>query len=282
VQPHLLEEYALAKLIRNSPTAMYVQLCDLIKKQIASKGIRPGSPLPSETDLMTQYGVSRTTVRLAVDSLVRTGVAVRVQGKGTFVAGPTIRQELSSLQALSESLIDVGLDPRVSVIDLGMNPVVPPHALAQLNLESGSGVICLRRLHTVDEAPVVFAVIYLSSRFQWRFSSSDLTQRSIYSWLKEEESISVGSIVHSISATIADDEVAPRLGLRPGDPVLHVQNTGIAGSGIPIDYSDLYFPPDRYALTTKLNLLDNGVSIASMRVDSQANGKIPILEGNEQ
>ena len=71
---------------------MYMQLCDLIKKQITRKGVQPGGPLPSETELMAQYGVSRTTVRLAVDRLVQTGVAVRVQGKGTFVAGPVIRQ----------------------------------------------------------------------------------------------------------------------------------------------------------------------------------------------
>ena len=224
---------------------------------------------------MAQYGVSRTTVRLAVDRLVQTGVAVRVQGKGTFVAGPMIRQELASLRGLSEALTDVGLEPQVSVIDLGLNPVVPPHVLAQLNLENGSGIVCVRRLHVV-KVPVVFAIIYISSRFQWRFSATELTHRSIYSWLEEEEKISVESIVNSISATAADSEVAKRLGLRPGDPVLHVQNTGIARTGVPIDHTDLYFPPDRYTLTTQLRPIENGVSVASIRLNSQAHDSIPI------
>ncbi|MEJ2559170.1 MAG: GntR family transcriptional regulator [Anaerolineae bacterium] len=253
------------KLIRNAPTPIYVQLCDLIRKQMTTEGLQVGSPMPSETELMAKYGVSRTTVRLAVDRLVRAGMAVRVQGKGTFVAAPAIKQELVSLRSLSEALTNIVSEPRVAVVDLRLNPPVPPHVLARLELDSNDGVVWIRRVHLAKDKPVAFAVIYLSSKLRWDFTPSDLTHRSVYSWLEEEEQISVESIVQSITATSADDEVALHQGLNPGDPVLHVQNVGVAGNGVPIDYTDLYFQPDRYALTVKMHRTENAIAIASVR-----------------
>lgn len=257
----------MVKLVRNGPTPMYVQLCDLIRKQMAAEDLQPGSPLPSETELMAQYGTSRTTTRLAVDRLVRSGMAVRVQGKGTFVAGPAIKQELVSLKSMSDALTDLVTESRVSVIDLKVSPPVPHHILAQLNLESDEGVVLVRRLHLIKDTPVALAVIYLSSKFSWHFSASDLVKRSVYSWLEEEENVSVEKIIQSITATSTDDEIAQHMGLNPGDPVLHVHNIGIAGSGVPIDHSDLYFLPDRYALTVEMCRTDNGVGVSSVRAN---------------
>ena len=72
----------------NSIVPMYKQVLDILKSRIAAQEYTPGSKLPSEADLMKQFGVSRITVRTAINELVEDGVLERSQGKGTFVALP--------------------------------------------------------------------------------------------------------------------------------------------------------------------------------------------------
>jgi GntR family transcriptional regulator len=254
-----------AEQIEQGPVPLYLQLERILREQIDKGDLKPGSALPTEQELMSIYNLSRTTVRRALSQLARDKVVVKIQGKGTYVSQPEVKQELASLRTLSEVLTDVGLVPKVRVLGVDVNPEVPSRVRQQLQLGPKETILCVKRQHLVQGNPIALATIYLSGKFQWRFSIEELACQSIYDWLEEQEHILVDSGVQVITAMPADEEIAVGLGLQPGDPVLHVENTSASETGVPIDYTDFYFPPNRYALTITLQRTRAGVSLEDVK-----------------
>lgn len=258
----------MSKQIEPGPVPLYSQLEGILRAQIDGGELQPGMALPSEQDLVTTYKLSRTTVRQALTGLVEDGMVVRVRGKGTYVARPEVTQALVSLRTINEVLTSAGLVPEVRVLDLSMDPDVPPHVRRQLELLPGEAIVRVRRQHLVHKRPIAYATIYLSGRFQWQFSPEDLTRQSIYTWLEEQQHVTINTGFQLITATAADEVVAVALGLQPGDPVLYVESTSRADTGVPIDHTEFHFPPNRYALAVTLRRTRTGVSLESVSVGS--------------
>lgn len=248
-------------IIEDGPTPLYLQLEALLRRKIERGAYQPGDSLPSEQELVDAYDVSRTTVRQALSRLAEKQLVVKVQGKGTYVSKPSIRQELDSLQTLSEILTGAGLSPEVRIISVEMETTVPIHVRSQLQLTEDALITRIKRQHLVEGEPVAYAVIHLSNQFQWRFAVEDLKQRAIYSWLEQEEDVVIESGRQVIRARAADEEIAAGLGQPLGAPVLYVENTATTREGIPIDYTEFYFPAERYALQVMLQRTARGVEL---------------------
>ena len=78
----------------NYRTPIYLQLREIVRTKIEDGEYLPGTAIPSENDMAATYGISRITVRSAVDALVNEGLLRRVQGKGVFVVGNKIEQAI--------------------------------------------------------------------------------------------------------------------------------------------------------------------------------------------
>jgi GntR family transcriptional regulator len=247
--------------IDQGPVPLYQQVEKIIRAKIAHGEFETGTALPSEQELMESFDVSRTTVRQALKLLAEDNTIVKVQGKGNFVSQPKIQQELVSLQTISEVLTGAGFVPEVRVSGVELDPDVPPHVLVQLQLEPGEPITRVRRRHFVEGEPIAYAVIYLSGRFNWRFSANELTHTSVYSWLEEQTEIQVDTGYQVIKAKAAEADVAEALHLDLGTPVLHVENTSTTADGVPIEHTEFYFPSERYALTVSLRRTLSGVSL---------------------
>lgn len=251
--------------ILDGPTPLYKQLESILRDKIAEGIFRPGEPLPTEQELMESYALSRTTVREALKRLASDQSIIKVQGKGTFVSQPAIQQELLNLRTISEVLTGAGFIPEVRVLDVDLSAEFPPHVLVQLQIGADDRVIRIRRQHFVEGEPIAYAVIYLSKKFNWRFSSDDLGHQSIYSWLESKTDIVVESGFQMIRAMPAKPEVAEALNLEPGTAILHVENTSHSPDGIPIEHTEFYFPPERYALTISLRRSQGGVTLEDVQ-----------------
>src|SRR5690349_19645318 len=116
------------------PTPLYDQLKEILRQEIAKGAYRPEEQLPSETQLVQRYNISRTTVRQALNDLVNEGILYRRQGKGTFVAPPKIEQELVRLTDFVEDMAQAGLNPSSKVISL-TEEAASPEVAATLGLE---------------------------------------------------------------------------------------------------------------------------------------------------
>src|SRR5262245_28643939 len=100
-----------------SAIPLYYQLQQEIERQIANGALAPGSRLPSEDELVRQYGVSRTTVRKAIQELERMEIVEVKRGRGTYVQPQKITQELMELTGFVEDMIALGLHPSAKVLE---------------------------------------------------------------------------------------------------------------------------------------------------------------------
>ena len=106
---------------RNTPHPLYRQLAGHLLAMIDTGALKPGQRLPSEQQLMTQYGVSRITVRQATALLARSGKLEAQRSKGTFVAGRVVRHDLDALQGFYQALRSQGIEPQTKLIAWSTN-----------------------------------------------------------------------------------------------------------------------------------------------------------------
>src|SRR5918995_7268647 len=105
------------RLSRSSAGTLYHQLLGVLRGRIESGEIRVGDRLPSEADLVSDFGVSRTTARRALDELRRQGLVRREPGRGTFLASPWLRSNLAYLHSFSEEIKRWGYTPGARLVE---------------------------------------------------------------------------------------------------------------------------------------------------------------------
>src|ERR671931_907047 len=126
------------------------QIRQRVVQLISELGV--GEAIPSERRLSSDLGVSRLTLRAALDDLVRDGYLVRRHGSGTFVSEPKIAQQLT-LTSFSEDMRRRGMVPDSRMIGLE-NVHAGPQIARQLNISPSERVFRIRRLRLADRAPV--------------------------------------------------------------------------------------------------------------------------------
>ncbi|GBD16970.1 HTH-type transcriptional repressor DasR [bacterium HR26] len=226
----------------------YRQLQQVLEELIDR--LQPGDPLPPERQLELEYGVSRVTVRQALQQLVLAGRLERIQGRGTFVARPKLEQVLA-LTSFTEDMIQRGLRPgsrTLGVEQLAASPSVAQH----LRLPEGSPVLMLRRLRLADDEPMALETVYLpASRFP-DLTQTDLTNRSLYAWLAERHGVELTHATQTIEATVLGAEEARLLEVAPGIPAFRLERVSYDQFGRPVELVRSLYRGDRYKLHARL------------------------------
>ena len=145
-------------LVPDSATPLYLQLEEILRQEILSGSRREGDKLSTENELVEQYKVSRITVRRAVEELCKEGMVVRHPGKGTFVTGVVMRNDLNEPRGWSENAVANGYRPSTLCTELGMVP-----GAAVCRLLSGSVFRLLRqwkKLRVIREKETIIRVRY--------------------------------------------------------------------------------------------------------------------------
>src|SRR4051812_37623984 len=140
--------------------------------------------LPPEPQLCAEYGVSRITLRRAVDGLVADGHLVREQGRGTFVTRPAIRHEyresfVHRIAGFTSVMTEQGAQVGTTVLTQRIVPA-PPTVAGELSLEGADDVVELERLRSVDGAPNHVAHSFLPAALYPRAAEEDFSQGSLY------------------------------------------------------------------------------------------------------
>ena len=222
--------------------AKYVVVREHLLALIA-QGLKPGAPMPSERELCELFGVSRMTVRQAVDTLVVDGVLKRHQGKGTFVASPKVDLQLR-LTSFTEEMRRRGMIPGAVFLIAATVPASPVVAEA-LELDDGAPVHHLRRLLTADSTPMAIEENWIPAallpdllRTSPNFSVyAELTQAGMAPEWGED----------MIEAHAATAQEAALLSVQEGAPTLDITRRTFH-EHCAIDYSRTLFRADRYTL----------------------------------
>src|SRR5579864_9174162 len=145
---------------RSNPLPLYYQLKEVLKQQIISGHLAPHTAIPSEPELVTQYRVSRATVRQALSELVHEGLLYRQHGKGTFVCEPRIQQPISELTSFTEEMRHLGKRPGgivlVSELVRGSQTI-----RERLRLADAEQAIRLERLRSANGTPIAHQTTFL-------------------------------------------------------------------------------------------------------------------------
>jgi GntR family transcriptional regulator len=237
---------------RDDPVPLHQRLREDLRKRIAAGGWQAQQRIPSEAELMRHYGVSRITVRQALQALEQGGLIVKVPGKGSFVAGPKPFQHLARLQGLAEAMASQGHAIRNRVLELS-RVAADAQVAARLGLPEGSTVTHIRRVRLLDGLPLSVDLSWLPLDLGDRVAEGDLEGRDIFVMIEQDFSVPLGHADLAIEAVPASPATAHELGVPPGSPVLHVERLTHARDGRPIDHEHLYCRSDRFELRLRVD-----------------------------
>lgn len=241
-------------LTHGAPAPLYQQLSDLLRDQIRRGLYGPLDRLPSEHDLVRKHSISRITARQALAELERSGLVFRLQGRGSFVARPTVVQGLTQLTGFAEAMPAQGFESTSRVVRTGALRASTEIA-HRLALAPGSQVFEIRRLRLVGDSAVSYDVSYFSVEIGRRLAREDLVRRDIFWLLENICQVSLGAADYQIGAVGAEEDIAMQLGVAGGSPLLLIDRLTYDDAGVPLDYEHLYVRADRvrYGLRLERN-----------------------------
>ena len=232
---------------RSSPVPLYHQVAEQIDSAIQEGQLLPGDRIANEVALADQLGLSRPTVRQAIQTLVDKGLLVRKRGVGTQVVNAPIRRTVE-LTSLYDDLTRSGLRPVTSVLGLDLVPV--DEAAARLNLPAGHRVWRLERLRSVKDEPLAL-MCNLVPETVTNLADVDLGATGLYEHFRSQ-AINLRVAHQVIGARTVDAREAKLLGIRRGDPVLTMERTSYDDKGRAVEHGTHLYRPDRYAYETTL------------------------------
>ncbi|MEJ5998402.1 GntR family transcriptional regulator [Corynebacterium sp. H130] len=226
---------------------LYKQVVEEILRRIDTGEWPPRHKLPSEPELADELGVARGTLRRALAELHDTHRLVKVHGKGTFVAATALQSPMTTtLTSIAEELERRGISYETAIVHTGVEKAA--RRIAQrLQLDSRDEVIRIDRLRKDDEGAIAFTKnwVRLDSIPTRKFLEADLSQTSLFAFIETElgERIAFGE--RSITATVADAELAGIVGIGVGEPLLFMEQTSFLDESRPIECSDIWINPNR-------------------------------------
>ncbi|MGW3118181.1 GntR family transcriptional regulator [Streptomyces sp. NPDC001107] len=233
---------------RGSPVPLYYQLAQQLEAAIEHGALAPGNLLGNEIDLSTRLGLSRPTVRQAIQSLVDKGLLVRRRGVGTQVVHSQVKRPLE-LSSLYDDLESAGQGPTTQVVRNEREPASPDVAAA-LGIAEGSEVIVLERLRLTHGQPVALLCNYLPATLL-ELDSARLESTGLYRMMRTA-GITLHSAHQTIGARSATAEEATRLDEEEGAALLTMQRTAYDDTGRPVEYGTHIYRASRYAFDFQL------------------------------
>jgi GntR family transcriptional regulator len=235
----------------SSATPLYAQVEGVLASDIAGGTLPAGEQLPTENDLIERFGVSRPTVRRAVQNLVNRGMVEIRRGKGTYVTRPKITQELTALSGFVEDMQALGRHPTARL--LGKQVVAADKTVAhQLALPAGSLVVRIRRVRLADGEPVSFDETYLPKELGEKVITNDLEVEPIFSLLEQKYDLPLVEAEYCLEAVAAEPAVAEALGVETGSALFLIERTSYCAGPRPVDYEKLYYRGDMVRFVTRL------------------------------
>jgi len=237
---------------KSSPIPYYQQLADLLRHEISERRREPGLyRLPSENELAERHGISRATVRHALDVLERDGWIYRAKGKGSFVAVRRVEQEATQLVSTTEDMQQRGWSLVTRVISLKQLQA-SSHIAHALEIEDGATVYELCRLRIVNGEPLSLQTAYLPQALCPGLEENDLSM-SLFRLLETRYGLRLWTAQALLRARMITAYEARLLETHEQIPVLYMERVTYTVTGIPVEYLEATWRGDRYDMRVTLS-----------------------------
>jgi GntR family transcriptional regulator len=226
---------------------LYRRVHDALRSAIENSLLKPSDALPPERDLAADFGVSRITIRKALDSLVAEGLLTRKQGAGTFVSG-RVEKQFAKLTSFSEDMVSRGRKPRSEWLLRASGTVTPDESLT-LGLSPGTPVFRFHRIRFADDQPM--AVEY-STIPGFGLPSADAVVDSLYVALNDA-GMRPARALQRLRAVLVHGERAKMLRVEPSAPALYIERRGFLDDGRVIEATQSWYRGDAYDFVAELS-----------------------------
>jgi len=242
----------MATIDKASPVPYYQQIADLLRAEI-EEGVSEGNGfrLASEQELCERFGVTRTTVRSALDVLEREGRIYRQVGRGTFAAARRIEQNITELVSTTEDMRRRGWSVSTRVLSVECVPATGKVSGA-LGLAPAQEVYELARLRLAGDEPISLQICYLPAHLCPGLEAHDLSA-SLYRLLESEYNLHLWTARETLSARRATGAEAGLLDITVRDAVLYAERVTCTASGIAVEYLEAVWRGDRYSFQINLS-----------------------------
>ncbi len=251
VAPHPPVETSLdhaMTLDRNSPVPLYYQVAQHLERSIEAGDLSPGMRLANEVELAGRLGLSRPTVRKAMEYLVDKGLVVRQRGVGTRIVSPKVRRSLE-LTSLFDDLQASGQRPTTTVLSNTIEGA-PGEVAQALAIPDDSPVLVIVRLRSALDQPIARMTNYLpADRFS--ITTEALERHGLYQLLRQA-GVQLHSATQVIGARNASTAEARVLGERKGAALLTLQRTAYDDHGVGVEYGSHIYGAARYSFQMSL------------------------------
>ncbi|HVV59203.1 MAG TPA: GntR family transcriptional regulator [Gaiellaceae bacterium] len=210
-----------------------------------------GAAIPSERQLCLDLGMSRLTVRAALDELVREGYLERRRGSGTFVREPKIAQELT-MTSFSEDMRRRGMRPASRTISLTVT-TAGARLGRFLNVSPSERIVVAQRLRLADGETMAIEDLHVPEALVPGLTAADLEERSFYELLEDRYEIVIDGGVQTIEPTVTNEEESAALGVPLHSPAFLFERTTHAAGGRTVEFVRSIYRGDRYRLVTELH-----------------------------
>jgi DNA-binding GntR family transcriptional regulator len=234
---------------RNSPIPLYFQIAENLKQAISDGTLKPGERLDNELDLTERLGVSRPTVRQAVQRLVDQGLVVRRRGLGTVVLAPRILRSVA-LTSLYDDLAATGRQPATTV--LGVTQLTADEDIAAiLSVPAGAAVLSVERLRLADGTPLALMHNYLPAGLLKSEPQEAMEKTGLYELLRSQ-GVHLRAGEQVIGARKATAHEAKLLAAPRGATVLTMTRTTFDQAGKPVEHGSHAYLAERYSFRMTL------------------------------
>ncbi|NLS09332.1 GntR family transcriptional regulator [Nesterenkonia sp. MY13] len=249
---------------------LHAQLATALRDRIRDRRLQPGEDLPTEVQLQSQLGISRSVARQAMSTLVAEGLVSRSRGRGSVVSPRGQHHRLAHRAAgLSSQIAETGVEVGTQVLSLDRMRR-PAHAEQLAEAET----VYLERLRSIDGLPAAYIRTWLPASLGEGLTSKELTDSSLHRILETRHAITLTGGSRQVRAVAADAELARLLGTRQGAPLLLLEGVTTASDGTVVEVFSTWHRGDLIAFD--LDVEDSAPGAAS------APERLPALQEAQQ
>lgn len=231
---------------------LYHQLMERLKDSIEKGLWTHGDKIPSENQLMDQFGVSRNTAKKAIEELVQEGILYRIQGKGTFVAKPKLQQSLMGFYSFSKVLKEKGMNPKDIILKI--EEAKPTTKIREaLQLGEDEKVIEMKRLRCANNEPYILESSFIPKNLISNIEQlKKVGEVSLYDLFTQEFNIVVTRAKEAFEPVLIRSEESKYLQTEEGLPALLLERTAYDVNGVPVEFCRSIVRGDRCRFYTEL------------------------------
>jgi DNA-binding GntR family transcriptional regulator len=237
-------------------TIRYQEIAAVLRGRITAAGA--GRVLPSESELSAEFGVSRVTVRRALETLREERLVESRQGFGWFSAAPPLQQRLTQLDTIERQLEERGIHPERQIIEFAF-VAAPPHVVEHLHREH---VLRVKRVNRADGDPFAVVTVWCPAELGQHLSRRDVERQPFYELL----GVALRGATQTIGAAAVGADDAALLEVPTGSPVLRCERLTTSTAGEPILYSEHIFPAHRTEFVVDLPLAEPSTTPSGLRL----------------